>query len=67
MVVLYELALLLINLLQQMEKQKDFKNHMDKLFQRTVISMEHLTQRAEISTNQIKIQRIKNLLTFFPV
>lgn len=50
-----------------MEKQKDFKNHMDKLFQRTVISMEHLTQRAEISTNQIKIQRIKNLLTFFPV
>lgn len=65
MVALYELELLLINLLQQIEK--DLKNHMDKLFQRTVISMGHLTQRAEISTDQIKIQGIKNLLTFFLV
>lgn len=45
--------LLIINLLQQIEKKKKglWNDDRDKLFRRTVIHMEHLTHRKKISSD----------------
>lgn len=59
MVVLYKLGFFVINLVHQIGE----KNNVGKLFQITVIYVGHLTHCKEMNTDQMKTQRMKNLLS----